>query len=92
MRNSYEGEPEYHHAGGYACCEVLQQAVKAVGSCDSEALRAHVLAGEFDTVMGRLRFHDTGLPPATMQLSQWVGGELRIVYPEESRTGDGVLP
>lgn len=89
---AYEGDPEYHHAGGYACCEVLQQAVEAVGSCDSEALRAHVLAGEFDTVMGRLRFRDTGLPQTTMQLSQWVGGELRIVYPEESRTGDGVLP
>ncbi len=88
----YGAEPEYHHAGGYACCQVLEQAVEAVGSCDHERLRTHLLASEFDTVMGRIRFKENGLPDATMQLSQWVGGELRIVYPEDSRTREAVLP
>src|SRR5262249_43255703 len=83
--------PEYHHAGGYSCCQVLEQAVEAIGDCDQEKLRAHLLSSEFDTVMGRIRFKESGLPDATMQLSQWVNGELRIVYPGDSRTGDGIL-
>ncbi len=54
--------PEYHSAGGYACCQVLQDAVTATGTCDSEALRAHLLTNSFDTVMGRLRFEPSGTP------------------------------
>jgi branched-chain amino acid transport system substrate-binding protein len=88
---SYGHVPEYHHAGGYACCQVLEQSVRATGSCDSEALRAHLLDNAFPTVMGALRFQENGLPLAAMQLSQYVGGQLRIVYPEAAKTGDAVL-
>jgi branched-chain amino acid transport system substrate-binding protein len=84
--------PEYHHAGGYAVCQVLEQAVNGVGEIDHEALRQNLLAGEFDTVMGRIRFKPDGLPDVTMQLSQWVDGELRVVYPASEATGGAVLP
>jgi branched-chain amino acid transport system substrate-binding protein len=85
-------DPEYHHAGGYSCCQVLEQAVTGIDGVDQEALRAYLLANQFDTVMGRIRFKESGLPDATMQLSRWVDGELRIVYPPESSTGEAVLP
>ncbi len=88
---AYGRAPEYHHAGGYAVCQVLEQAVSAVGEIDHEALRAYLLAGEFDTVMGRVRFKPDGLPDVTMQLSQWVDGELRIVYPAAEATGPAIL-
>jgi branched-chain amino acid transport system substrate-binding protein len=84
--------PEYHHAGGYAVCQVLEHAVNGVGEIDHEALRQYLLAGEFDTVMGRIRFKPAGLPDVTMQLSQWVDGELRVVYPASEATGGAVLP
>ncbi len=87
----YGRSPEYHHAGGYAVCQVLEQAVNAVGEIDHEALREHLLAAEFDTVMGRIRFKPDGLPDVTMQLSQWVDGELRVVYPAAEATGPAVL-
>jgi len=85
---TYGQEPEYHHAGGYACCQVLEQSVTATGSCESEVLREHLLGNTFSTVMGELRFQDNGLPLATMQLSQYVDGQLRIVYPEAAKTGE----
>ncbi len=88
---TYGYVPEYHHAGGYACCEVLEQSVAATGSCDSEVLRGYLLANSFATVMGDLRFQDNGLPSATMQLSQIVQGKVRIVYPEVAKTGEPVL-
>ena len=89
---AFMSDPEYHHAGGYSCCQVLEQAVAGIDGVDQEALRAYLLAHEFDTVMGRIRFKESGLPDAGMQLSQWVDGELRIVYPSDTRTGEPVLP
>lgn len=83
--------PEYHHAGGYACCQVLQQAVEGVGSTDNGAFRDYLLAHEFDTVMGKIRFQPNGLPDCVMQLSQWVNGQLHIIYPPEAKTGEPLL-
>jgi branched-chain amino acid transport system substrate-binding protein len=91
-RAMFMADPEYHHAGGYSCCQVLEQAVEGIDGVDQEALRSYLLGNAFDTVMGRIRFKESGLPDATMQLSQWVDGDLRIVYPADSKTGDAVLP
>src|SRR4051812_28297191 len=88
---AFQRNPEYHHAGGYAVCQVLEQAVAAVGSIDHTALRDELLTGEFDTVMGRIKFKPDGLPDVTMQLSQWVAGELRVVYPPGEQTDTAVL-
>jgi branched-chain amino acid transport system substrate-binding protein len=89
---TYGHMPEYHHAGGYACCQVLEQSVRATGSCDSEVLREYVLANAFATIMGELRFQESGLPLATMPLAQYVEGQLRIVYPDGMKTKDASLP
>lgn len=91
FKAAYGHRPEYHHAGGYACCQVLQQAVEIVGGRDNEDLRTCLLDGIFETVMGRLSFQESGLPDATMQLSQWVDGSLRIVYPPSEQTAAAVL-
>ena len=32
FRAAYGIEPEYHSAGGYACCQVLEQAVERTGN------------------------------------------------------------
>ena len=76
-------EPEYHSAGGYACGEVLAQAVEHAGTTDNEAVRAALLTHEFDTVMGKLRFADNGLPIATFPVAQWQNGVPVVVYPAD---------
>ena len=84
--SAYGNDPEYHSAGGYACCQVLQQVVEATGGWDNEELRNSLLGMEFDTVMGKLRFAANGLPNASMQLCQWQDGSLQIVYPDSAKT------
>ena len=86
FREAFGQPPEYHSAGGYACCQVLQQAVTATGTCDSAALRGYLLQASFETVVGPLRFTPSGLPEAAIQLCQWQGGRLEIVYPEAAKT------
>jgi len=90
-RAAFGRNPEYHHAGGYAVCQVLEQAVEGVGRIDHAAMRDHLLNCQFDTVMGRIKFKPDGLPDVTMQLSQWVDGELRVVYPASEQTGSANL-
>ena len=89
--SAYGSDPEYHSAGGYACCQVLERVVQHTGSWDNEALRENLLKMEFDTVMGKLRFANDGLPLATMQLCQWQNGTLEIVYPESAMTRDAII-
>jgi branched-chain amino acid transport system substrate-binding protein len=85
----YGIEPEYHAAGGYACCQVLEQAVEATGDFNNEALRETLLRRTFTTAMEKLRFGENGLSSGPMKLCQWQNGKLEIVYPE--RTAAPVL-
>jgi branched-chain amino acid transport system substrate-binding protein len=86
FEQEFGSKPEYHSAGGYACCQVLEQAVTTTGTTDNGVLREELLRGTFDTVMGSLKFLESGLPDATIQLCQWQGDRLEIVYPEGART------
>lgn len=78
--------PEYHSAGGYACCQVLEQAVETTGTLDNEALRETLLRRTFRTAMGVLRFGENGFSSGRMKLCQWQNGKLEIVYPDSART------
>jgi branched-chain amino acid transport system substrate-binding protein len=84
-------EPEYHSAGGYACGQVLAQAVEATGSLDNAKLREAVLSLSFDTVMGPLRFGEDGLSVSTFPLAQWQNGRPELVFPPEAKTADAML-
>ena len=86
FEQEFGSKPEYHSAGGYACCQVLEQAVTTTGTTDNGVLREELLRGTFDTGMGSLKFLESGLPDATIQLCQWQGDRLEIVYPKGART------
>jgi branched-chain amino acid transport system substrate-binding protein len=86
FHSAYGVEPEYHAAGGYACCQVLEQAVETTGNFDNDALRKTLLRQTYSTVMGKLQFQENGLSSGAMQLCQWQNGKLEIVYPESQRT------
>lgn len=91
FRKTYDVDPEYHSAGGYACGQVLAQAVSATGTLDNEALREAVLKMSFDTVMGPLQYGEDGLPIATFPVAQWQDGKAEIVYPERSKTKGAIF-
>jgi len=88
FRAMHNAVPEYHSAGGYACGQILAQAVAATGSLDNAKLRDAVLSMTFDTVMGPLRYGQDGLPVATFPVAQWQDGTPELVFPPEAKTAE----
>ena len=88
---AFNAEPEYHCAGGYACGQVLQQAISATGTLDNSQLRQALLSMEFETVMCPLRFGEDGLSIATFPVAQWQDGTPELVYPERSKTREAIF-
>jgi branched-chain amino acid transport system substrate-binding protein len=91
FKRLWNAEPEYHSAGGYACGEVLAQATEIAGTTDNEKIREAILNNEFDTVMGKLRFAENGLPIATFPVAQWQNGVPELVYPATAKTKDPIF-
>jgi branched-chain amino acid transport system substrate-binding protein len=91
FRAMHNAVPEYHSAGGYACGQILAQAVEATGSLDNAKLRDAVLSMTFDTVMGPLRYGQDGLPVTTFPVAQWQDGTPELVFPPEAKTAEAKL-
>jgi branched-chain amino acid transport system substrate-binding protein len=87
-------EPGYYCGFAYAGATVLEQAVAKTGSLDQEKLRETLSSFETDTVMGRHKVDpktggQIGVKGLVIQIR---GGENTIVYPEDLKTGDAVVP
>ena len=89
----------------YAMMQVLEQAIKAVGSLDQGKLAAYMHTYEFDTYVGKVRFAKNGewaIPRMlTVQyhgisgneLEQWMKpGHVTVLYPNEYKTGSVKAP
>ena len=90
FKKRFKVEPEYHSAGGYACGQVLAQAVEKTHSLDQNKIRDAVLSMTFDTVMGPLKYGEDGLPIATFPVTQWQNGVPELVFPPEAKTKDAI--
>ena len=88
FRTLWNAEPEFHCAGGYSVGQVMKQAVEAVGSTDQAKIRDAILSMEFDTIIGKLRYGEDGLPVATFPLAQWQDGKAELVHPAASKTAE----
>ena len=67
----------------YAWCQILWQAVEKAGTLDGAKIRQAVLANEFQTVNGKVKYDDKGMAIFKMPVFQWVGGKQELVYPFE---------
>ncbi len=72
----------------FALCEGMDQAVRAVGSTDNQAIadwmHARTKADPVKTVLGPFYWDDRGLPPDRSSLiAQWQDGQLNFVYPTD---------
>jgi branched-chain amino acid transport system substrate-binding protein len=82
-------------ADAYAAAEVLQAAVKGVGTIERERqseLADWLRENEVDTVLGPLRWDEAGRPQGEFLVGQWQKGIPEIVLPEEAATTDEILP
>jgi branched-chain amino acid transport system substrate-binding protein len=85
----FGGLPPEDAADAFAAGQVLQAAVKAVGSIDDQqALADWLRKNSVDTVLGPLSWDDRGAPTGDFLIGQWLKGKAEIVLPESAKTSD----
>ena len=82
-KKAYGDEPNYHAGSAYSSMQVLEAAVKKVGSFDNEKVRDAIAGLELHTVMGKFKPNDKGLSDHEGLTFQILKGERRIVWPEK---------
>lgn len=94
FKSKYGYEPGYYAGFAYAGSTVLEGAVVTTGSLDQDKLRDTLTTFETDTVMG----HHKVDPKSGLQIGvkglvdQIRGGRNEIVYPDDLKTADPVIP
>jgi branched-chain amino acid transport system substrate-binding protein len=81
-------------ADGYAAAQVLEAAVKGVGSVERDdqlKLADWLRENEVDTILGPLSWDETGAPTGEFLAGQWQSGVPEIILPEEAATTDEIL-
>jgi branched-chain amino acid transport system substrate-binding protein len=82
-------------ADGYATAQVLQAAVKGVGTIDRKRqleLADWLRDNKVDTILGPLSWDDLGRPEGEFLVGQWQNGVPEIVLPKEAATSDKIIP
>ena len=84
--------PAEDAADAYATAQVMQAAIKAVGKIDDQLkladwLRSHTV----DTILGPLKWSETGAPQGEFLIGQWQSGQSEIVLPEAAKTSDQIV-
>jgi branched-chain amino acid transport system substrate-binding protein len=82
-------------ADAYAAAQVMEAAVKAVGTVERDRqieLADWLRENEVDTILGPLSWDDLGRPEGEFLVGQWQGGKPEIVLPEAAATSDEILP
>ena len=82
-------------ADAYATAQVLQAAVKAVGTVDRDRqleLADWLRENQVDTILGPLSWDEQGRPEGEFLVGQWQKGVPEIILPEEAATTDEIIP
>src|ERR687891_749491 len=82
-------------ADAYATAQVLQAAVKGVGSIDRNRqleLADWLRENQVDTILGSLSWDDQGRPEGEFLVGQWQSGVPEIILPKEAATTDKIIP
>jgi len=83
--------PTEDAANSYTAGQVLQAAVRAVGSLDQSALAKWLHDNTVSTIVGPLKWDKAGDPEGSLLLSQWQHGTLQVVAPASAATTKTVL-
>jgi len=99
---AYDADPSYHGAGGYAAGLILQRAIEAAGSYETDKVSAALDAIDMMSFFGRTKF-DTSAENHGLQIAhdmvyvQWqtdAAGALvkQVVWPEAGKSADTLYP
>jgi branched-chain amino acid transport system substrate-binding protein len=88
----WKKEPDrWASAHAWAGLQILEQAVAKAG-LDRKALRDTIANGEFDTVIGKIRFKNGENVSTPGVVSQWLGNEFEVVWPPDRSTSAALYP
>jgi branched-chain amino acid transport system substrate-binding protein len=88
----FQKEPDrWASAHAYASLQILQQAVERVG-LDRAKIREAIAGGEFETILGPIKFKDGMNASIPGTVSQWQKGEFEVVWPKARATAQLVAP
>jgi len=76
----------------YTQCQIIEQAIKAVGSFDKEKLRNYIANHEFQTINGPVKFSGPENLRTPSMILQWQQGNLEIIWPYKCATADPLYP
>jgi branched-chain amino acid transport system substrate-binding protein len=82
-------------ADAYATAQVLQAAVKGVGTIERQRqleLADWLRENEVDTILGPLTWDELGRPEGEFLVGQWQKGVPEIILPEEAATTEEIIP
>jgi branched-chain amino acid transport system substrate-binding protein len=86
------GDPAEDAADAFAAAQVMEAAVKAVGSIDDQKKLADWVRGHtVDTILGPLKWEKTGAPIGQFLIGQWQDGRSQIVLPKEAATSQKIV-
>lgn len=90
---AFKYDPEYHSAGGYSAGQVLEEAIRKVGSLDKEKLRDALRTIQMETVFGGYKVNEAGLQVGhEMSTLQWQDGKKVTVQPAKYATATERFP
>jgi len=92
FEEEYGMEPDYRCGIAYAACELLEEAVKAVGKIDQDASRDYIRNNVINTVVGPMKYDERGVPEGRAMNFQWQEGEKVILWPSDIAAGKLVYP
>jgi len=78
-------------AHAWAGLQILEQAVAKAG-LDRKALRSAIAGGEFNTIIGKIRFSNGENISTPGVVSQWQSGEFEVVWPPQNATAPAYYP
>ena len=88
--------PGEDEANAYTTGQVVAAAVEAVGCAEQGDCQDKLIdwlhENEVETVVGTLSWDEAGRPQAAHMIQQWVGGEIKIVLPEDLAEADLIHP
>ena len=88
----HKKEPDrWASAHAWAALQILEKAVAKAG-LDRKALRDAIAGGEFDTVIGKVRFKGGENVATPGVVSQWQGREFEVVWPPDLATAPALHP
>jgi branched-chain amino acid transport system substrate-binding protein len=92
FKKKFGGLPAEDAADAFATGQVLQKAVEEVGSIDDQAALADYLRNnQVETILGPLKWADTGAPQGQFLIGQWQNGTAEVVLPKDAATTDHII-